>query len=314
MERRRLGHSGVEVSRIILGCGNFGGIGSAPELFGCGESRDEAFALMDAAWAAGITAFDTADAYGGGRSETWIGDWMRERGHRPTLTTKTFNPMAAGAESGLSPERVRRQLASSLERLGVERLDCYLAHEFDPETPLADTITAFEELASADAIGSWGVSNFSEAQLRDTLALGPPVVVQNAYSLLQRDDEASVLPLCAEHGVGYTAFSPLAGGWLARRYRRGEPPPAGSRMAVRPGPYEEFRTERTFDALDALEAAAHERGVDSATLAVAWLLAQPGVTAVIVGPRRPEQLEPALTALELGLSSAEAHELASLVA
>ena len=110
MEHRPLGRSGIEVSRLILGCGNFGGIGSAPAFFGRGETEEQAFAVMDAAWAAGITTFDTADAYGGGRSETYIGNWIRARGVRPVLTTKTFNPMEEGADRGLSRERIRRQL------------------------------------------------------------------------------------------------------------------------------------------------------------------------------------------------------------
>src|SRR5437899_4589403 len=120
MERRQLGGTGIEVSRIILGCGNFGGIGSAPEFFGQGESDDEAAAIMDRAWELGITTFDTADAYGGGRSELAIGRWMASRGVRPVLSRKSFHPMAEGADQGLAPERIRRQLGSSLERLGVE--------------------------------------------------------------------------------------------------------------------------------------------------------------------------------------------------
>src|SRR5207244_9061510 len=115
MERRRLGGTEVEVSRIILGCGNFGGIGSAPEFFGQGESEEEAFRIMDAAWSLGITMFDTADAYGGGRSETAIGRWMVSRGHRPQLTTKTFNPMDTGEDHGVSRVRFTRQIESSLE-------------------------------------------------------------------------------------------------------------------------------------------------------------------------------------------------------
>src|SRR3954468_14663984 len=144
MERRQLGETGVEVSRIILGCGNFGGIGSAPEFFGQGESEDEAFQIMDAAWEVGITTFDTADAYGGGRSETWIGDWLRTKGadvrERIVLSTKTFNPMAEGEDRGLAPARVRRQLESSLRRLGVERVDMYLTHAPDPDVPIAETL------------------------------------------------------------------------------------------------------------------------------------------------------------------------------
>ena len=116
MEQREIGRAGVQLSRVVLGCGNFGGIGSAPELFGQGESEERAFAVMDAAWALGISAFDTADAYGGGRSETAIGKWMRSTGNRPTLTTKTFNPMDAGQDHGLGRDRILRQIESSLGR------------------------------------------------------------------------------------------------------------------------------------------------------------------------------------------------------
>ena len=137
----------METSRLVLGCGNFGGIGSAPAFFGQGETRDEAFALMDAAWEASIRRFDTADAYGGGRSETWIGGWMRDRGVRPALTTKVFHSVVGDpGDRGLAPARIRRQLEGSLERLGVERVDLYLTHEPDPDTPLEDTLGALAEL------------------------------------------------------------------------------------------------------------------------------------------------------------------------
>jgi aryl-alcohol dehydrogenase-like predicted oxidoreductase len=311
MDGRRLGRSGVEVSRVVLGCGNFGGIGSAPEFFGSGESREEAFALMDAAWDLGMTTFDTADAYGGGRSETWIGEWMRATGKRPVLVTKTWNPMTAGADRGLAAVRIERQLPSSLERLGVDAVDVYLAHAFDPDTPPAETMGAFDALVERGVVGSYGVSNFEAGQLEAALAAGRPAVIENSYSLLERDDEAAVLPLCREHDLGYLAFGPLAGGWLAGRYSRGEEPPAGSRMAMRPGPYEHFRTERTFAALERFGEAARDRGVSPGGLALAWVLAQPDVTAAIVGPRRPEHLAAVAEALGLELSAAEADEVAS---
>ena len=314
MERRQLGGTGIEVSRIILGCGNFGGIGSAPEFFRQGEGEEEAFRIMDAAWAVGITTFDTADAYGGGRSETTIGKWIASRGHRPQIATKTYNPMDTGQDHGLSRARVTRQIESSLDRLGVAQVELYLAHEFDKKTPVEETIATFEGLVELGLIKGYGVSNFSADQLRAVLSIGRPAVVQNSYSLLERADEQKVLPLCVEFNVGYTPFSPLAGGWLTGKYKRGEPPPPGSRMAMRPEPYEHLRMDRTFDALDQLADAAARRGVDTATLAIAWLLAHPLVTAVIVGPRRNEHLEPALHALEVNLSKAEADELAALFA
>jgi aryl-alcohol dehydrogenase-like predicted oxidoreductase len=312
MDRRQLGRGPVEVSRIVLGCGNFGGIGSAPEFFGAGESRDETFALMDAAWELGITTFDTADAYGGGRSETWIGEWMRERGRRPTIVTKTFNPMEAGADHGLAPERIRRQIGSSLERLGVDRVDVYLAHDFDAQTPLEETLAAFAELVERGLVRTYGVSNFDARQLGQALAIGRPTVVENPYSLLDRHDEGEVIPLCRAHGVAYTAFGPLAGGWLAGRYRRDEEPPRGSRMATRPEPYEHLRNDRTFAGLDALAAAAKERGVDTPALALAWVLAHEDVAAAIVGPRRPEHLDSVTQALELELTADKVEELAAL--
>src|SRR5581483_8525130 len=307
MDRAYLGNTGVRVSRLVLGCGNFGGIGSAPELFGAGETREQAFALLDAAWDAGITTFDTADAYGGGRSETFIGEWLRSR--RPdgvVLSTKTFNPMEAGADHGLAPARVKRQVESSLRRLGVERVDMFLTHAWDPDVPIAETAGALDELVAAGTIGAYGLSNVDAAELREALAVGSFGWVQNSYSLLDRDVEREVLPLCAEHGLGFTPFSPLAGGWLTGKYRRDEGPPAGSRMTLRPGPYEHLRTDAVYTALERLA----ELG-DPAELAFAWLLADERVTAVIVGPRRPEHLAPALRALE---RSVDRDELAALFA
>jgi aryl-alcohol dehydrogenase-like predicted oxidoreductase len=312
MERRRLGP--VEVSRIILGCGNFGGIGSAPEFFGQGESEEEAFRIMDAAWSLGITAFDTADAYGGGRSETMIGNWMASRGHRPQLTTKTFNPMDRGQDRGLSRSRVIRQIETSLERLGVDQVDLYLAHEFDPGTPIEETVATFAGLVEAGLIKAWGVSNFDADQLRSVLAFGRPAAVQNSYSLLERGDEQGVLGLCLELGIAYTPFSPLAGGWLTGKYKPDETPPADSRMALRPGPYEHLQNERTFAALHLFAEVAEGRGTDVSTLALAWVLAQPAVTAVVVGPRRPEHLEAAVRAEESPLSKDEADQVAALFA
>ena len=211
IERRALGRSELTVPRVALGCGNFGGVGSAPELFGQGLSQDEAFELMDAAWEQGLNHFDTADAYGGGRSERMIGAWMRSRGVRPMLTTKTYNPMDAGADHGLAPERIARQLESSLERLEVDQVDLYLAHEFDPDVPLPDTLAAFERLATEGKIRAYGVSNFSAGQLDVALEVGSPQAIQNEYSLLARADEAEVLPLCERERVSYLVFSPLAG-------------------------------------------------------------------------------------------------------
>jgi aryl-alcohol dehydrogenase-like predicted oxidoreductase len=295
---------------VVLGCGNFGGIGSAPEFFGQGESREEAFAIMDAAWALGLRAFDTADAYGGGRSETWIGDWMRQTGNRPRLTSKTFNAMEDGADFGLARERVLRQVETSLERLGIEQLNLYLTHEPDPDTPVEETYATFQALLERGTIGSWGVSNVGADDLRAWLELGTPALVQNSYSLLERGDEADLIPLCSEHGVEYQAFSPLAGGWLSGKYRRGETPPAGSRMTMRPDPYVRYENDRVYDALDALERAAAERGLSMGGLALAWALG--GTSSIVVGPRSPKHLETVREALAVRLSAEERDRVGSL--
>src|SRR5581483_9372090 len=222
--------AGVTFEGIALGCGNFGGVGSAPAFFGQGIPEDEAMRIMDRAWDAGISWFDTADGYGGGRSETWIGRWIAERGHRPTLTTKVFHPTVGDpADTGLAPDRIRRQLEASLGRLGVERVDLYLAHEPDPGTPLADTVACFERLVEEGLVGAWGLSNYDAAGIREALERGRPALVQNTYSLLDRRDEVDVLPLCADEGIPYVPFGPLAGGWLTGKYRRDAAFPEGSR-------------------------------------------------------------------------------------
>ena len=320
MERRPVGRSGVGLTRVILGCGNFGGIGSAPAFFGQGESEQEAFSIMDAAWDAGITAFDTADAYGGGRSETWIGRWRAARGRDPVVTTKVFHSVAGDpADRGLAPDRIRRQIRGSLERLGVERVPLYLIHEPDPDTPVEETLRALDGLVREGVVDAIGASNVDRAYLEEALAVSDRdglarfECVQNAYSLLERDAEEGVIPFCSEHRVAFTAFSPLAGGWLTGKYAKDRPFPPGSRMATRPGSYGRLATDTVYDALDALAAAAAARGADLPTLALAWVVAHPDVTGVVVGPRRPAHLDPALAALGLTLSAAERDELASLV-
>jgi aryl-alcohol dehydrogenase-like predicted oxidoreductase len=293
--------------RLILGCGNFGGIGSAPAFFGQGETLDQALELMDAAWEAGIRWFDTADAYGGGRSETYIGEWIRTR--RPEglgLTTKTFNPMNEGQDRGLAPARIRRQIETSLERLGVERVDLYLAHAWDLDVPIVEVAGVFEELVDAGTIGGYGLSNVDGAQLRRSIEVGDFAAVQNSYSLLDREAEDEVLPLCEEHGLWFQVHSPLMGGWLTGKYRRDTAAPEGSRMTLRSGPYEHLRDDRVYDALEQLE----RRG-DPTGLAFAWLLGDERLS-VVVGPRRPEQLRPALAALESPLRAEERAALSAL--
>jgi aryl-alcohol dehydrogenase-like predicted oxidoreductase len=322
VQQRELGHSGIRVSRVILGCGNFGGIGSAPAFFGQGETEQEALAIMDAAWELGITTFDTADAYGGGRSETAIGSWLRSQGpdvrERIVITTKTFNPMREGADRGLSRSRILRQVETSLERLGLDRIPLYMGHAWDSDTPLEETLHAFDELVRDGKVGAVGGSNVTAEQLADALAISERdglarwEWVQNAYSLLERAAEEDVFAVCREHGLGFAPFGPLSGGWLTGKYRRGEGFADGSRMATRPEPYLHLVAEELFDGLDALAAEAQARGVSMAALALAWVLSHPDVTAAVVGPRRPEHLKPVTEALSIDLSQAERDSLAGL--
>jgi aryl-alcohol dehydrogenase-like predicted oxidoreductase len=239
---------------------------------------------------------------------------MAARRAGPMLTTKTYNPMDAGADHGLAPERVVRQLESSLERLGVDSVDLYLAHEFDTEVPLGATFGVFEELVAAGRVRAFGVSNFDAAQLEVAVSVGRPEAIQNEHSLLARGDESAVLPLCRREQVAYLVFSPLAGGWLTGKYRRGEPYPPGSRMTQRPNPYAPLVTDSTFDRLEALERFADRRDVSMAGVALAWLLADERITQVVVGPGRPEHLAPVREAIERPLVGSEQAELEGVFA
>jgi aryl-alcohol dehydrogenase-like predicted oxidoreductase len=172
-------------------------------------------------------------------------------------------------------------------------------------------MAALSELLATDKIGAIGASNVDGAWLEEAQSFSPVSVVQNSYSLLDRESE-ELLSSCAERGIAFTAFGPLAGGWLTGKYRRAEPPPAGSRMTLRPDPYVHLDDDAVYDGLERFDEAARDRGVDVPTLAFAWLLSEPRVTAVVAGPRRPVHLEPAVAALEIHLSEIERDELASL--
>jgi aryl-alcohol dehydrogenase-like predicted oxidoreductase len=323
MDYGRLGRTGLKVSSIGLGCGNFGGIGSDPRFFGKGEDEKGAFAIMDRAWEVGINFFDTADAYGGGRSEEIIGRWLRGKGadvrQGLLVSSKVFNPVGDGPnDRGLSRRHVKRQVERSLSRLGVERLDMYLIHEPDPETHIEETLSALDDLIHAGKIHYVGASNIEAWRMTGALWMSEKLSlerfewVQNNYSLLERGDEREILPLVADQNLGYTPFSPLAGGWLTGKYTRENPFPKGSRMALRPEPYTHLVEDRIFGGLESFRAKADEAGVEMATLAMAWVASHPLTTAIIVGPRNPEQLEPAVAASKLRLKESERQELAAL--
>lgn len=323
MDYRRLGRSGVKLSRLGLGCGNFGGIGSDPRFFGQGETEQDAFRLMDAAFDMGINFFDTADAYGGGASEAFIGRWLKTKDgtvrDQLLLSSKVFNPVGDGPnDRGLSRRHIKRQVDASLARLGAERLDLYLVHEPDPDTPLEETLSALDDLVRTGKIHYIGASNFEAWRLTRALWLSDKhgwarfEWVQNDYSLLSRHQENEVLPLCADQGLGFTPFSPLAGGWLTGKYRSRGDYPAGSRMTLRPEPYAHLEDDRIFDAIDAFEKTAKARGVDMGALAMAWVLSHPQTTAIITGPRKPEHLATAKAASAIDLSDDERDTLSGL--
>jgi aryl-alcohol dehydrogenase-like predicted oxidoreductase len=313
MRYETLGAAGPQVPALILGCGNFGGIGSPKQFRGKGDNRDAAFEIMDAAWAAGITMFDTANAYAGGLSEQWIGEWLADRRARNAIavTTKVGGPTDAG--SGLSRDHIRAQIDASLSRLGVERVALYLAHGPDETVPIEETIGTFEELVAAGKIGAYGVSNVTAAQLTATTTAGRPVNVQNGYNLFDRQSQAELWPVCAAEGVGFSAYSPLAGGLLTGKHRAGQPYAPGSRMALRPPELTDLSLDSAFEALPRLAEIADGYGVPLTTLALAWVLADPGVTAAVVGPRSPQQLEPMLAAVELALTPERRAELVAAI-
>ena len=323
MEYRRLGTTGLKISRLGLGCGNFGGIGSAPAFFGMGENEEQAFALLDRAADAGINFLDTANAYGGGRSETCIGRWLKTKGSdvrgRMLLSSKVFNPVGPGPnDKGLSRRHIIQQVEASLTRLQTDRLDMYLIHEPDPDTPLEETLDVLNDLVRAGKILYVGASNIEAWRLSRALSISELrryvrfEWVQNSYSLLDRAPERELFPLCRDRGVGFTAFSPLAGGWLSGKYRRAGDYPTGSRMTLRPEPYEHLVSPMVFQGIATLESQARDKGLDITALAIAWVLHHRCVDAAIIGPRTTKHIDAALAAVDVVLPDADAERLAGL--
>jgi aryl-alcohol dehydrogenase-like predicted oxidoreductase len=320
MEYRLFGRTGMRVSVLGLGCGGFGGVGSAPELFGKGEDKKTAFALMDRAVEAGINYFDTADSYGGGVSETIIGAWLKERKVRDQLilSTKVGYALAEGPhDQGLSRQHLMQAVEGSLRRLQTDHIDLYVTMEPDPKTSVSETLQTMNDLMQAGKVRHIGASNVTAPQLRESLTESDRLhlhryqSVQNGYSLLDRAIETDVLPLVAQERMAFTPFSPTAGGLLTGKYRFGEPPPPGSRVELRPAPYRHLMNARTFQAIDALRAGATERGVDTGALALAWVLSHPAVTSALIGPRTVEQFQPWLEAVDLHLTEDEREAVAS---
>jgi aryl-alcohol dehydrogenase-like predicted oxidoreductase len=279
---RPLGRSGLDTSIVGLGCNNFG------------RRADLAAtrAVVDAALEEGVTFFDTADIYGRGQSEEYLGDVLQGRRDEVVLATKFGMDMGDGRGPRGSREYVLRSIDASLKRLRTDVVDYYWYHQPDGVTPIRETLEALHELVQAGKVRAIGASNFDAGQLREAAAvaeehgLTPFTAVQNEYSLLVRDPESEVLPACAELGIGFVPFFPLASGLLTGKYRRGESAPEGTRLAGR----DQVATAAQFDLIEALQRYADERGVPMTDVAIGALLAHDVVSSVIAGATKPDQV------------------------
>jgi len=318
-----LGRTGLRVSGFGMGCGNFGGIGSAPEFFGQGESEEEAFVLLDRAVDLGMNYLDTANAYGGGRSEATIGKWLAAKDpsikDNLLISSKVANPVGPGPnQRGLSRRHILEQIDLSLGRLGVDHLDMYLVHAPDPDTPLEETLDALDSLVRAGKVRYIGASNYpawlmtKSLWISDLAGLHRFDWVQNSFNLLDQGDQAEMLEICRDQELGFTNFSPLSGGLLTGKYRLDGDYPEGSRMTKRPEPYMRHWNEDSFARLDRVAAVAADAGVSMAGLALGWLYNHPDVTSSIVGPRRPSHFDPIEEALDLHLTESEWVEIGGI--
>ena len=320
MRHVSLGRSGIQVSQVMVGGGTIGGIGSARATWGKGLTDDEAFQMLDAALELGITVVDTANSYAGGRSEEVIGSWLRARSADVLVATKVGN-LVEPDQTGicLTKDHILRQCPASLQRLGLDRVDLYLSHAPDELTPIGETLEAFAALIEAGQVGSIGACNVTGAQLNEALAqadrLGLPRYewVQNEYSVLARGDEATVIPICREQGLGYTPHSVLSGGVLSGKFLPGAALPDGTTVALRPDDYAPYLTPAVLEGVQRWTAEARRIGVGAAALALAWVLSGDGVTAALVGARRPEQFADVKDGLELRLDPDRRDHLAALL-
>lgn len=298
MESRALGP--LSVSVVGLGCNNFG------------RRMDiEATSIVvNAAIDAGITLFDTADVYGGdGLSEEYLGKALGSRRDQIVLATKFAAPMGED-KKGASPKYIREAVEDSLRRLDTDRIDLYQQHRPDPETPIADTLAALDELVQSGKVRCIGSSNFTAEMIReaDSSALGAKFVsVQNEYSLLERAPERGVLEACSELGIGFLPFFPLASGLLTGKYRKGQPQPEGARLTGQDG--NKFMAEANLEIVEQLALFVQARGRTMTELAFSWLLTRPAVSSVIAGATKVEQIADNVRAAGWDLSADDLAEL-----
>lgn len=308
-------------SRAVIGGGGFGGIGSPRALIGHGTDEAETGEVLDRCLGLGLTVIDTAHGYAGGESHRFIGRWLAsDPGRRSRVAIADKVGVVDGPDgltSDLSPANVTRAAEEGRARMGIASVDVLMTHEPDRRTPVRQTLGALARLVDEGFATHWGVSNVDADDLRTwldeagRLGVPGPFVVENEFSLLVRGDEEEVLPLCRAHGIRYYAFSPLAGGVLTGKYRRGGRTPADSRVALRPDTAAALDDD-VLDRVDVLADRADSRGVRPAALALGWVLAQPGVSP-IVGVSSPAQLDVAEEALSMHLNSEDARLLADAV-
>jgi aryl-alcohol dehydrogenase-like predicted oxidoreductase len=312
MDRVDLGP--LRVSRLCLGT----------MLMGGRTPPDDAQRILDAWLAAGHNFLDTADVYGDGASEQTLAPWLARRRDEVVVATKVRFAVSDPGGSGLAPERIRRACDASLRRLGIDVIDLYQIHAPDPDVALEDTLAALDGLVRAGKVRALGASNFPAwllawaVGLQDREGLSPFVSLQPQYSLVERSIETEILPFCRAAGLGVLPWGPLGAGFLTGRYERGAKPPAGTRLGDAEDDLEEALhrrgTEANFRAVDEARAVAEELGASVAQVAIAWLLAQPGVTAPILGPRTLEQLEDLLPAAALALTDEQVQRLGRFTA
>ena len=287
-----------ERDRIIFGCGNFGGLGSSPAYRDKGDDRERALALLDIARELGLTRFDTANTYGGGASEMILGEWLgrQDKAFRARLqiATKVGNPNGCPPDDRpLSRTQIAYHLDQSLRRLGLEQIGLYYLHEFESQTPLEETLEALDRALTQGKIAAFGISNASLANLKSVLTLSTGALrrafthLQNEYNLLVQRDLEDIIPLCRAEGIGYVAFSPLAGGLLSGKYRQDQQPQSG-RMNDARAMYEHLLNQTSFAAIETLKQKAADNGWTVPGAALRFILDTPGVD-LIIAPRSAEQ-------------------------